>query len=133
MTAQIPDRILVDGKPHWLHARPLDRLLDGRETAITAPDGRTTACHRQYVGTWRIADGRLWLVALNTFGCAELPLTDTMRAGFLGLAATDRFPISAKWLMVVFAFPRVRCSCGGFTAGRRGSRKNASSPASEVE
>lgn len=43
MTAQIPERILIDGKPHWLHARPLDHLLAERGTEITAPDAWTTA------------------------------------------------------------------------------------------
>lgn len=97
MTAQIPERILVEGKPHWLHAQPLDHLLDEREIEIAAPDGRTTACHRQYVGTWDIADGRLWLVALSTFGREELLLSDAMRSWFLPLVPADRFPVCAEW------------------------------------
>jgi len=97
MTAQIPERILIDGKPHWLHAEPLYRLLVTRRTEIAAPDAWTTACHRQYVGTWDIADGRLWLVALSTFGCEELPLSGAMRSRFLRLVPTDRFPVPADW------------------------------------
>ncbi len=97
MTAQIPERILIDGKPHWLHACPLDPLLAESGAKIAAPDARTTACHRQYVGTWRIADGRLWLVALSTFGREELPLSDAMRIWFLRLARADRFPVYAEW------------------------------------
>lgn len=97
MTAQIPERILVNGKPYWLYARPLDCLLDEHGMEITAPDGRTTACHRQYVGTWDIVDGRLWLVALSTFGCEELPLSDATRTWFLRLAAAKEFPVCAEW------------------------------------
>lgn len=97
MTAQIPERILIDGKPHWLHARPLDHLFAERGTEIVAPEARTTACHRQYVGTWDIADGRLWLVALSTFGRGERPLSDAMRSWFLQLVPTDRFPVCAEW------------------------------------
>jgi hypothetical protein len=97
VTAQIPERILIDGKPHWLYAEPLYRLLATRRTEIAAPDARTTACHRQYVGTWSIGDGRLWLVGLNTYGYEELPLSDTMRTWFLRLVPTDRFPICAEW------------------------------------
>ena len=97
MTAQIPERILVDGKPHWLYATPLEHLLDRRGAEIAAPDGRTTACHRQYVGTRSIVDGRLWLAALSTFGCEELPLSDAMRAWFLRLVPADQFPVAAEW------------------------------------
>lgn len=97
MTAQIPERILVDGKPHWLHARPLDHLLGERGVEIVAPDAWTTACHRQYIGTWDIADGRLWLVTLSTFGREELPLSDAMHTWFLQLVSADRFPICAEW------------------------------------
>jgi hypothetical protein len=97
MTAQIPERILIDGKPHWLHAQPLDRLLAESKTEIAAPEASTTACHRQYVGTWGIADGRLWLVALSTFGREERPLSDAMRSWLLRLVPADRFPVCAEW------------------------------------
>lgn len=105
MTAQIPERILIDGKPHWLHARPLDHLLDESGIEIAAPDGRTTACHRQYVGTWGIIDGKLWLVSLSTYGWEELPLSETMRAWFLRLVPTDRFPIYAEWFNGTLRIP----------------------------
>ena len=97
MTAQIPERILIDGKPHWLHADPLYRLFATRRTELTSADGWTTACHRQYVGTWDIADGRLRLVALSTYGGEELPLSETLRTWFLRLVPTDRFPVYAEW------------------------------------
>jgi hypothetical protein len=97
MTTQIPERIIVDGKPHWLYAQPLYRLLASRRTEIAAPEARTTACHRQYVGTWQIVEGRLWLVALSTFGYEELPLSDAMRTWFLRLVPADGFPVCAQW------------------------------------
>jgi len=97
MTAQVPERILIDGKPHWLYAEPLYRLFATRRTRVTDPDGWTTACHRQYVGTWDIADGRLRLAALSTYGREELPLSEPMRSWFLRLVPTDRFPIYADW------------------------------------
>ena len=97
MTSQIPERILIKGKPHWLHAQPLYRLLASRRTNIRAPDARTSACHRQYVGTWEIVDGMLMLVALSTYGDKERPLSDTMRNWFLRLVPTDRFPVPVTW------------------------------------
>jgi len=97
MTSQVPERILIDGKPYWLYAQPLYRLLASRRTRMTAPDGFTTACHRRYVGTWDVADGMLRLVTLCTYVNAELPLSDDMEAWFLRLVPTDRFPVAATW------------------------------------
>lgn len=97
MTVQVAERMFVDGKPYWLFAEPLYRLLATRRTKIVAPDGCSTACHRQYIGSWGIVDGRLWLVALSTYGARELPLSDDMQAWFLRLASTDRFPVCAEW------------------------------------
>ena len=97
MTAQTPERILIDGKPHWLLSDPLYRLLATRRTEIEAPDGSTTACHRNYIGTWDIVDGKLWLVALSTYGVQELALSDAMRAWFLRLVPASGFPVWAEW------------------------------------
>jgi len=97
MTTQMPERILIDGKPHLLHALPLYRLLASRRTKIEAPDIWTTACYRQYVGTWDIVDGKLWLVALSTYGDRELPLSDAMRNWFLRLVPANGFPVCADW------------------------------------
>ncbi len=97
MTSQVPERFMIDGKPHWLHADPLYRLLASRRTRIVAPDGKTTACHRQYIGTWDIADGMLRLVTLCTYGADELPISDDMRAWFLKLVPATGFPASATW------------------------------------
>ncbi|UDF31042.1 UNVERIFIED_ORG: hypothetical protein LHK14_06845 [Roseateles sp. XES5] len=105
MTSQVPERILLDGKPHWLYEEPLAPLLKRRRTRVEAPEGTTTACHRQYVGTWSITDGRLWLACLSTFGWDELPLSDAMRAWFLRLVPTDRFPVSAGWFTGCLRIP----------------------------
>ena len=97
MTVQIPERILLDSKPHWLYATPLYRLLATRRTRLAAPNFSTTACHRQYVGTWEIIDGRLWLVALSTYGDQELQLSGAMRTWFLRLVPASGFPVCAEW------------------------------------
>lgn len=97
MTVQIPERILIDGKPHWLYTQPLYPLLASRQTRIDAPDVWTTACHRQYVGTWDLIDGKLWLVCLNTYGDEELPLSDAMHSWFLQLVPANKFPVFVEW------------------------------------
>jgi len=105
MTAQTPERILINGKPHWLHAKPLYRLLAKRKAKILAPEGWTTACRRQYVGTWDVIDGRLWLVGLNTYGAQELPLSDAMQTWFLRLVPTNEFPVWADWFSGCLRIP----------------------------
>ena len=97
MTQQMPERILIDGKPHWLYATPLYRLLASRRTKMESPDVWTTGCWRQYIGTWEIIDGRLWLVGLNIYGDRELPLPDAMRDWFLRLVPANGFPVCAEW------------------------------------
>lgn len=105
MTAQVPERIFIEGKPHWLFAQPLYRLLASRRTHIEAPDGWSTACHRRYVGSWEIANDRLWLVELSTFGCEELPLPDAMRNWFLRLVPANNFPVPAVWFTGCLRIP----------------------------
>lgn len=115
MTVQVPERILLDGKPHHLFANPLYRLLASRRTEITAPEVWTTACHRQYVGTWKVADGQLWLAGLSTYGDEERPLSDAMRTWFLRLVPTDRFPVLAEWFNGRLRIPIGPCVVQGAT------------------
>ncbi|MEO7572981.1 MAG: hypothetical protein ABIX10_11160 [Acidimicrobiales bacterium] len=60
MTAQMPDRILIDGVEHALLATPLDRL---RAQLPNAPElvARDTPNRRSYIASWRLADGELFL------------------------------------------------------------------------
>lgn len=97
MTTQMPERIILDGKPQFLYADPLDQLLIKRRIRITAPDGLTSACHRQYIGTWDLEYGMLRLAGLCTYGVEELPLAETMQKRVLRLLRTDRFPVPATW------------------------------------
>lgn len=119
MTAQIPERMLLDGKPHWLYSEPLYRLLASIRTKITAPDGRTTACPRQYVGTWDIVGDRLRLVCLSTYGFEESPLSDAMRVRFLRLASASEFPVHAEWFdgrLRIPTGPRLVCGFHGWSS-----------------
>jgi hypothetical protein len=60
MTAQTPDRIVIDGEEHELLATPLDRLL-GQLPNVPELVAPHTANWRGYVARWRVADGQLVL------------------------------------------------------------------------
>lgn len=63
MTAQRPDIIFIDGKPHSLLTLPLEKRFKRRHRRppFRAP---TTACQRGYIATWVIENSRLYLVEL---------------------------------------------------------------------
>lgn len=66
MTAQTPEILQFNGQTLDLCAEPLRcwTNLQPPGFSFLAPDyrgARTTACHRGYVGHWRIMDGRLYL------------------------------------------------------------------------
>ena len=98
MTAQTPERIIVDGRPRRLNARPLDRLAEDRGLDLADPKGWSTANYRGYVGTWELRDGRLILVHLCWAGhLGEVPISDDLRRRLFQAAQCDGFPIPAHW------------------------------------
>ena len=98
MTAQTPERIIIDGRPRALYEQPLYRLLASRRMdLIDDSSGFTTACHRRYVGTWEIRNGTLYLVHLNMMVPDEEPLTPLMRQRLFRAVPCTGFPIKADW------------------------------------
>ncbi len=72
MTAQIPERLIIDGKetamafcPPLPYGHPRIVEVDEAEAARDAPFVFSTACWRGYVGTWEIKEGRFFLVGLR--------------------------------------------------------------------
>lgn len=108
MTTQVPDVLLIDGAELNLHWAPLDRYdatLPPERSLHRRRDvfGRTTACHRGYVGRWAVEDGRLMLRGLES----PLPEEADRR-----LPLAEVFPgcpgrVFAHWLHAV-----IRCSEG---------------------
>jgi len=98
MTAQAPERIILDGRPRPLHADPLHKLLRRR---LKNPHGWSTANYRGYVGTWEIRDRRLYLVHLCWDGWtghrSEIPMSDKERQRLFRAARCSGFPIHAYW------------------------------------
>jgi hypothetical protein len=99
MTAQVPERLIIDDRPRELYAQPLYRLLASRRMTdlFEGGDGWCTACYRRYLGTWEIIGGRLHLVHLNLMWPDAQPLPPELRNRLLRAALCTDFPIPADW------------------------------------
>lgn len=64
MTAQVPERIAIDGQDHALFDCPLSDWFVLSETESPF-EGHSTALWRGYVGHWSVDGGRLYLVGLE--------------------------------------------------------------------
>lgn len=64
MTAQVPERIVIDGQDQSLFDCPLSDWFELSETRSPFK-GRSTALWRGYVGRWALEGGRLYLVGLK--------------------------------------------------------------------
>lgn len=110
MTAQTPERIIIDGRARALYEQPLYRLLASRRMDLIDREmGYTSACHRRYVGTWEIRNGRLYLVHLNHMTPFEEPLSTGMRRRLLRAVPCADFPIEAHWFNGRLRFAIGRC------------------------
>ncbi|HZT19813.1 MAG TPA: hypothetical protein VFA23_10445 [Dongiaceae bacterium] len=101
MTAQSPERIILDGRPHQLFADPLYRLRKRCRLDLANPLSWSTGNYRGYVGTWEISDRRLYLVHLCWDGwdgsSCEVPISGELRQRLLRAASASGFPIHAHW------------------------------------
>jgi hypothetical protein len=98
MTAQVPERMLIDNRIHALTADPLYRIFASRRMTFNLPGhGWSTANYRCYIGTWEVIDGQLYLVHLNTDWGQEGELPDDLRRKFLRAIPAAGFPIFAYW------------------------------------
>ena len=96
MTAQIPEKLILDGEPVTMtgfpdlpHKDPRIIVLDPGKTHGTGIV-YSTACWRRYQGTWEIKDGKLYLVDLE---------------GVFRLVA-GHAPIFADWFTGELVIPR---------------------------
>ncbi|MCB1520700.1 MAG: hypothetical protein KDJ37_09000 [Hyphomicrobiaceae bacterium] len=97
MTAQVPERIIIDGIPHFLNCDPLYRIFASRRISRFPSEDYTTACYRRYVGTWELVDGELYLVHMCLFCDGEEPLSEDQRQWMLRLVPAKTFPVFASW------------------------------------
>lgn len=70
MTAQVHERLILDGKELSLACEPTipehPRIINisGEEASASNPLVFSTACWRNYIGSWEIKDGRLYLTSI---------------------------------------------------------------------
>lgn len=79
MTAQISERIIIEGQELALLTEPLEPLLKKNnailrtyvdlKTELVAPH---TACWRGYIGTWELKDNSLYLIAFKGYKRHEI-------------------------------------------------------------
>lgn len=96
MTAQIPDRIVIDGVESVLLATPLDgllRRLGDRVPTFVAPH---TGNWRGYTAGWRVTDGRLFLDSVD----ATIRNPDSTFVTVGAAVALDgaQLPMFAEWV-----------------------------------
>lgn len=102
MTAQIPDRILIDDVEHNLHTLPLRPILDARNPrpAFRAPHSGNW---RGYTADWTIVDNQLFLTGIAGTICTRaaergVPASSWCRTGHIGqcslqpIGVGDLFP-----------------------------------------
>lgn len=99
MTAQFSEKILYQGKEIYLLTLPLDDYftLLGAKPQFK-PD--STALIRGYLGSWKIEDGILWLVALDA------KLKDGSDCHLSTLFPTSCGPVRADWFSGMLRIPQ---------------------------
>ncbi|HZK94125.1 MAG TPA: hypothetical protein VFC67_07950 [Prolixibacteraceae bacterium] len=73
MTAQAYEKLIYKGETYPLASEPLSGYL---QQISPEPQFliRNTSCWRGYIGTWEIADERLFLISLNGQSKASEPM-----------------------------------------------------------
>lgn len=101
MTAQSPERLIVDGRPRPMYADPLYRLRRQSRLDLSNPNFSSTGNYRGYIGTWEIRMGLLYLVHLCWDGwdgrSCEVPISDDLRSQLFRAAGAKGFPLHAHW------------------------------------
>jgi hypothetical protein len=99
MTAQIPERIILDGCPHSLYQQPLYPLIERFRLNLKIPHIRNTANHRGYIGTWEFRDRSLYLTHLSWMGrdLRKVPASEAACRRLFRAAHCHGFPIHAHW------------------------------------
>ncbi len=63
MTAQALETIIFEGEETFIAEQPLKEYLNTRQDVKFAK--QSTACHRGYIGSWKITNNKLFLIGLE--------------------------------------------------------------------
>ena len=66
-TAQMPDKLIYEGKEHALHTNPLEEYFSKHEDKWPKPEGMITSLWRGYVATFEVKDGWLFVREINLY------------------------------------------------------------------
>lgn len=100
MTAQVPEKIIIDGQLARLYTLPLqpfEPVLDARRERGFRPT--STACWRRYIGTWEIREDRLYLIKLDCYFQREVGQLEKI---FPGVSP----PVFAYWYTGTLRIPQ---------------------------
>lgn len=96
-TAQVPDRILIDGQDYALNTNPLNTWLVANERKLPEEALSSSANWRGYIASWEIAGGQLVLRDV-TIRVAGKERGDTMQKSILSdLFPSAATPVVANW------------------------------------
>ena len=101
-TAQFPERINHNGEDLFMFSTPLSTYFSDNNPPpkIIAEGPYNTACWRRYVGSWKIAGGKLYLVKLHNCGQKgeEIPIS--------AVFPDKTPPVEATWFTGTLRIPK---------------------------
>jgi hypothetical protein len=107
-TSQIPELLLYEGTTNDMYSTPLESYFstDNPKPNVFFEHPPTTACWRFYVGTWKIEDDVLYLVALQRYPGNEVISLDRVNSKWTS-------PVKATWFTGTIRIGRGKVLMGG--------------------
>lgn len=101
-TGQRPERIIYNGKEYSLFTDPLESLFtEENPRPAKLFSYACTASRRGYIATWKIDNGKLYLIKIVAGDCSAEPADLDVRSIF-----KKRLPVEAAWYSGVLRIPR---------------------------
>lgn len=104
-TAQIPDRIVIDGQDYALNTNPLTPRLDASGWLPPKEAMVSSANWRGYTASWEIADGRLVLRDATILVAGEEPGDYTPKSILGDVFPSTEAPVVADWYSGALIIP----------------------------
>lgn len=105
-TAQVPDRIRIDGEDHALHTNPLARKLASAGWERPEEALLNSANWRGYVAFWEIADDRLLLLDATMIVSGHGPQGQAKKSILPDIFPSATPPLVAEWYSGALVVPQ---------------------------
>ena len=91
-TSQVPERLVYGGITNDMYSTPLESLFsaDNPKPKLFYERPSSTACYRGYVGTWKVGNDELYLVALQS--CRGVVSRHTDKPTCFGMSVSVALP-----------------------------------------